>query len=308
MNDDTQTQDTVVGDDGPERPSARRTARACPACGIFNPSTREVCRDCGADVVTGASLPWPEPDPDPAVQVSQVVVAPSPRRWWLPVAAILAAAGLLLLGLVIAEVGPFAPTAAVPPAPFIPDRYAGETQDLLLSDIATVSTLPPRDGRSFEAARMVDDDPETAWRSDGLMEPEEVNGAREIIDLFLTEPGWISAVVLRNGDQRDLRAYEEVARLRQVRAVADGGEVIVLNLLDDGRGRQIVELPEPVLSTVLRLEVIEVFPGADGNGVAVSDLELRGWTATGDDVSLAAERAEAQPATDPLPFEARQSL
>lgn len=307
MNDDTQTQDSVVDGD-PERASAVHTARACPACGIFNPSTREVCRDCGADVATGEPLPWPEPDPDPDVQVSQVVVGPGPRRWWLPVAAILAASGLLLLGLVIAEVGPFAPTAAVPEATFVPDRYVGETQDLLLSDIATVSTLPPRDGRSFEAARMVDDDRASTWRSDGLLEPEEANGPREIIDLFLTEPGWISAIVLRNGDQSDLRAYEEATRLRQVRAITDGGEVIVLNLLDDGRGRQIVELPEPLLSTMLRLEVIEVFPGTDGNGVAVSDLELRGWTATGDDVSLAAERAEIQPATAPLPFEARQSL
>jgi hypothetical protein len=257
-------------------------------------------------VVTGEPLPWP--DPDPEVQVSQLITAPNPRRWWLPVAAILAATGLLLLGLVIAEVGPFASTAAVPEAPFTPDRYDGDPQDLLLSDIATVSTLPPRDGRSFEAARMVDDDPTTAWRSDGLLEPDEANGPREIVDLFLTEPGWITAIVLRNGDQVDLRAYEEVARLRRVRAIADGGEVVMLNLLDDGRGQQILELPEPLLSTMLRLEVEEVFPGAEGTGVAVSDLELRGWTATGDDLQLASERADVQPATAPLPFEARQSL
>lgn len=311
MNDDTQTQDTDVGDDrsgDPERPSTVRTARGCPACGTFNPSARELCRACGADVVTGDALPWPEPDPDPDVQVLQVVAAPDPHRWWLPVAAILAAAGLVLLGLVVAEVGPFASATVVPEAAFDADRYDGDTQQLLLSGIATVSTLPPRDGRSFQAALMVDDDPGTAWRSDGLLEPGEANGPLEIVDLFLTEPGWISEIVLRNGDQSDLGTYAEVARLRQVRAIADGGEVVLLNLLDDGRGRQIVELPDPVLSTMLRLEVVEVFPGVDDNGVAVSDLEVRGWTAIGDDPSLAAERAEIQPASAPLPFEVRQSL
>ncbi len=309
MNDETRTQDTDVGGDGgadQERPSPARTARGCPACGSFNPSEREVCRACGADVVTGDPLPWPDPDPD--VQVSQVVTEPNPHRWWLPVAAILAAAGLLLLGLVVAGLGPFASTPTVPDAAFDADRYEGDTQDLLLSDIATVSTVPPRDGRSFEAAQMVDDDPETAWRSDGFLEPGEANGPLEIVDLFLAEPGWISEIVLRNGDQSDLGTYAEVARLRQVRAIADGGEVVLLNLLDDGRGRQIVELPDPVLSTMLRLEVMEVFPGTDGNGVAVSDVEVRGWTAIGDDPALAAERAEIQPATAPLPFEARQSL
>ncbi|MCA1784341.1 MAG: hypothetical protein LC679_19865 [Intrasporangiaceae bacterium] len=307
MNDDTQTRDTVVGGD-PDRPSPGRTGRACPTCGSSNASGREVCRTCGADVVTGEPLPWPEPDPDPDVQVLQLATAPNPRRWWLAVAAILAAITLLLLGLVIAELGPFASTTTVPEATFASDRYDGETQDLLLSDIATVSTMPPRDGRSFEAARMVDDDPATSWRSDGLLEPEEVNGSREIVDLFLTEPSWISAIVLRNGDQSDLGVYQEAARLRRVRAIADGGEVVMLNLLDDGRGQQVVELPDPVLSTMLRLEVVEVFPGTDGQGVAVSDLEVRGWTAIGDDPALAAERAELQPATAPLPYEVRQSL
>jgi len=307
VNDDTQTQRTVVSG-GAERPAPRRTARACRACGVFNPSGREVCRACGADVLTGEPLPWPEPDPDPDVLVTQLITAPGRRRWWLPVAAILAAVGLLLLGLVIAEVGPFAPIATVPDATFAPERYEGDTQDLVLSDIATVSTLASRDGRSFEAARMVDDDPTTAWRSDGLQEPEELHGPREIVDLFLAEPAWISAIVLRNGDQIDLESYEQVARLRRVRAIADGGEAVILNLLDDGRGQQSVELPDPVLSTMLRLEVMEVFPGTQGNGVAISDLEVRGWEATGDDPALAVERAQARPATAPLPFEVRQSL
>ncbi len=296
MDDDTDVQDTATsGGEVTEAPS--RTARACPTCGIFNASEREVCRSCGVDLETGEELPWPDPDPDPDVRASAVATAPHPRRWWLAVAAILAAAGLLLLGLVVAQLGPFAPPTTVPDADFDASLYPGEPTDLVLSDIATVTFLPPQDGRGFQAARMVDDNPETAWRSDGLL--DDPDQPLEIVDLFLEEPSWISALVIRNGDQVDLRAYEDISRLHRVRAIVDGGGAYIFNLLDDGRGRQAIELPEPVLSTVLRLEIIEVFPGVDGNGVGVSDIELHGWSAVGDDLDLAAERAETAPATAP---------
>lgn len=305
MNDDTDVRPSVradeVGATDDERARSPRTARACPACGVFNPRAREVCRTCGVDLETGAALPWPEPDPDPDLQGDPAVPAPHPRRWWLAVAAILAAAGLLLLGLVVAEVGPFAPPPEIPVATFDAEVYDGDPTTLLLSDVATVTTHPPIDGRPFEAAQMVDNDPETAWRSDGLQQDATTEQPLEIIDLFLDEPAWISSLVLRNGDQADVGAYEEASRLRRVRAIADGGEVYLLNLLDDGRGQQAVELPEPMLTSMLRLEIVTVFPGTAEDGVAISDLELRGWTAVGEDRSLAEERAEVAPATAPPP-------
>lgn len=308
MNDDTEVRPAAraAADDHDGATDATavgssRTARACPTCGVFNPRSREVCRTCGADLETGEALPWPEPDPDPDLQASPVVVAPNPRRWWLAIAAVLAAAALLLLGLVIAEVGPFAAPPEIPAAAFDAEAYDGEPTVLLLSDVATVTTHPPIDGRPFEAAQMVDDDPETAWRSDGLQDDPAVPQALEIIDLFLDEPAWISSIVLRNGDQSDLGAYEESARLRRVRAIVDGGQVYVLNLLDDGRGQQAIELPEPVLSTMVRLEIVAVFPGTADDGAAISDLDLQGWTAVDEDASLAARRAEVAPATAPPP-------
>lgn len=308
MNDDTDVRPAVrAGEDGEDdvtdvvRTGAPRTARACPACGVFNPRPREVCRTCGVDLETGEALPWPEPDPDPDLQSAPAVPAPHPRRWWLAVAAILAVAGLVLLGLVVAEVGPFAPPPEIPSAVFDAETYDGEPTGLMLSDVATISTHPPIDGRPFEAAQMVDNDPETAWRSDGLQADDTVDQPLEIIDLFLDEPAWISSIVLRNGDQAGVGAYQEAARLRRVRAVVDGGEVYLLNLLDDGRGQQAVELPEPVLTSMLRLEIVAVFPGTAEDGVAISDLELRGWTAVGQDVALADDRAEVAPATAPPP-------
>jgi hypothetical protein len=279
-------------------PSPER-ARVCPSCGAFNVTQREVCRRCAADLETGASLPWPNPDPDPTIANSAAHDAPHPRRWMLAAAAVIAAAGLLLLGLVLAEVGPFADGPSVPDATFSEAVYPDEPHHLPVSDVATMTTRPPDGDRVYVAAGMVDDTPETAWRSDGLQDQILDHQALEIIDLFLVEPGWVDQVLIRNGDQFDLEAYEEEGRLRQVRVTFDGGPSYLLNLLDEGRGQQVVELPEPQLTTMVRFEVLDLFPGSVSDGVGVSDLELSGWPATEVDAELAHERADALPATAP---------
>jgi hypothetical protein len=46
----------------------------------------------------------------------------------------------------------------------------------------------------------------------------------------------------------------------------------------------------------VRMEVLAEFPGDEGQGVALSDVDLRGWTADEQDRVLAERRAELQPA------------
>ncbi len=299
MNDDTIELSASAGDTGAVPPPER--ARACPSCGAFNVTHREMCRRCGVDLETGHRLPWPEPDPDPAAAAAALIDRPHPRRWLLAVVAVLVGAGLLLLGLYLAEVGPFADGPSVPDAEFAAARYADEPSSLLLTDVATMTTRPPDGDRTFIAAHMVDDTPETAWRSDGLQDGVDPDVPLEIVDLILAEPAWVDHLLIRNGDQFDLEAYEREGRARQVRATFDGGRSYLLHLLDEGRGQQIVELPEPALTTMVRLEVLDVFPGSDSDGIGISDLELRGWPALEGDVVLARERADALPADAPRP-------
>lgn len=285
----------IEPEEAPER------ARVCPACGVFNVLARHVCRVCGVDLATGAALPWPEPDPDPETAGTALHERPHPRRWLLALAAVLAAAGLVLIGLVIAGVGPFGDPTSVPSASFDAEVYAEDPARLRVSDIATVSVRPPDGERTYVGSHVVDDTPETAWRSDGLQDQTTEDDPLEIVDLVLDEPGWVDELLIRNGDQLDLEAYEEDGRVRLLRATFDGGTRYLLNLLDEGRGQQTIELPEPELTTMVRLEVLDLFPGSESDGVAISDLEVRGWVAEGEDLELASERAEAWPATAPRP-------
>lgn len=298
MSDDTTEISVTAAQDRAVEPPPDR-ARVCPSCGAFNLLRREVCHSCGVDLETGATLPWPEPDPDPAAVAIPLVDRPHPRRWLFVLAAVVVASGVVLLGLVLAGVGPFADGPNVPDATFDAGLYVDEPEVLVVTDIATVTTRPAEGDRSFIAAQMVDDDPDTAWRSDGLQDQVLDDDPLEIIDLFLEGPAWVDSLRLRNGDQFDPDDYEQEGRLREVRAVFDGGVVYLLNLLDEGRGLQEVELPTPALTTMVRLEVVDVFPGSESDGVGVSDLELSGWRALTADVELADERAEALPADAP---------
>ena len=281
------------------RPEPPERARVCPSCGVFNVLSRHVCRACGADLTTGEPLPWPEPDLRPGTAVPALHDRPHPRRWWFAIAAVLAVIAIVVLGLIRAELGPFSDPVSAPTIDFPEDAYDTEPEELLLSDIATISVHPPEDGRDFAPSNLVDGAPETAWLSDGLQDPLLDDDPLEIIDLMLSEPAWVDHLTIRNGDQIDLDAYERNGRVQVLRATFDGGSRYLLHLLDEGRGLQAVELPQPKLTTMVRLEVLELFPGTDSDGVAIADLQLHGWVAEGDDPALARERAAAYPADAP---------
>lgn len=281
---------------GPEPPDR---ARVCPNCGVFNVLSRHVCRACGSDLMTGEALPWPDPNPRPSPASPVFEDRPHPRRWWFAIAAVLAAIAILVLGLIRAELGPFSDPETAPAIEFPADVYTAEPDELLLSDIATISVHPAEDSRDFVASNLVDGASDTAWLSDGLQDPLLDDDPLEIIDLVLSEPAWIDHLTIRNGDQFDLDSYERTGRAKLLRATFDGGSRYLLALLDEGRGLQSVELPQPQLTTMVRLEVLELFPGTDSDGVAITNLDLYGWIAEGDDPTLARERAAAFPADAP---------
>lgn len=105
----------------------------------------------------------------------------------------------------------------------------------------------------------------------------------------------MSHVVIANGDQHDESSFAVAARVERLRLRFDGGRVRTAVLLDLP-GRQEVALDEPMLTTAVRLEILSEFPGADGRGVALSDVDLFGWPADEQDRTLATRRAAIQPA------------
>lgn len=289
----TGTDDGFYATDPAQRPG-EAGGRSCPGCGAINDRRRELCRRCGADLDSGDELPHLAPRDAGFVPPPQPVVRPR-RRWWLPALIIVLAALVALAALVLAGVGPFAasPDVDVPPADFDLARYPDQPQAVTLSDIATATTRPPEDGEAFDALNMVDDTAASTWVSDDAALPE---GVPETIEVVPETAIWLAGIVLRNGDQRDTAAYEATSRLREVVVTVDGGVVLRLRLLDEGLGRQRVDLEEPVLTTAVRIEVADRYRG-DVSDLAMSDLDLLGWTADAEDTEVAARRAQRLPAT-----------
>lgn len=271
--------------------SAEGPFRACPSCGAPNSPRRELCGRCGVDLETGVTPPGATEDERPAP--GRPAAPPASRRaatpgWLLGVGA-LAVIGLLILALSLAGLGPFAGERSIPDAEFASDVYGDDPGPLPLSDIAASSALEPSGGESYGAPQMVDGDPTTAWNNDGS---QTEDGIGETIDLFLAEPAWVQRLVFRNGFQRDSESYADNARIRRAEVLLDGGERLSIRLEDLGLQRQAIELPEPMLTTTVHLEVTETFEGDTYPDLAVSDIMLEGWVARDGDAEIARERAD----------------
>lgn len=285
-----------IGRGGPGAGERTRVlARRCPSCGAPNDGAREVCRGCGVDLHNGEELPRPRATPDPFT-TSPVFPRRRRARWWLPLLAILVVAGAVLVGLSVVGIGPLAPAPELPAASFRPERYTEDTVgDLPLAYLATLTARPAADGRGFDRDQLADEDLATAWHADPAARPD---GRLETVELFLDEPGWVSHVVIANGDQYDEGSFAAAARVERLRLRFDGGRARTAVLLDLP-GRQEVTLDEPLLTTSVRIEVLSEFPGEVGQGVALSDVDLRGWPADDQDRVLAERRAELQPTAPP---------
>jgi hypothetical protein len=218
-------------------------------------------------------------------------------RWIVPFLAACLLVALLVAGLTIAGLGPLASRPQAPPVEFEAADYPGDASRIELSNVATLTTATGDDVEAPSA--MADGDPETAWRSDGTATDLRTEDDGEIIELVLAEPAWVERIALRNGDQLDEDAYVASARLRRIEVSFDGGEQVVVDLLDRGLESQEVVLPEPLLTTEVRIDVLEAFAG-ESDELALAEIALVGWRAVGEDVETAAARADAEPASGPV--------
>ena len=291
--------DTVRDDLWTWDASSRRSGTVhCPVCGAGNDAERQLCGACGIDLATGdpqltvAPAPAEHPTSGPGTPLADDGRT-HPVPWRLPVLA-----GLVVLALVAAAIvglglGPFAAETELPPADFVATSYPGQPAPLGLSDVATLTVQGPVGTRSFTPGHLVDGDPRTAWHGAHDALPADTD---EKIDLFLDEPAWVTAMVIDNGDHLDAEAYAATSRVQRAMVIFDGDVRVPVTLLDQGIAPQIVEFEEPLLSAGVRIEILDTVAGTDADEVALTRLELLGFTARGEDVSLAERRAALLPA------------
>jgi hypothetical protein len=270
-----------------------RAQRTCPNCGASNSARRLLCGRCGADLDSGRVAHVPQrrgpgapsdPDPDPRTSaVGRTVLA-------IITAGVIVGAGL---GAMVAlGVGPFADDPVGPPAAVFDDAaYAGAPIELATTgiEIGASSTHEPVADRSFDPRLMIDGDPTTAWNNSGDTNP---TGEGAQIRVEFPEPVWLTRIVFSNGDQRDDARFLGNARVARALVVLDAGVSFTITLLDDQRP-QAVRLDVPELTTGLRIEVLEVFPGDTYDDLAVSEIGFHGYVATEEDAELAARRARS---------------
>lgn len=263
--------------------------RRCPVCDAANSPRRMLCGRCGADLDTGVPAPtrprdgFPGPGLDPDRDHG-----PGAKRTVLAIVT----AGVLIgggLGAMVAlGVGPFAAEQdGPPPAAFDEERYPGPPDDLDPPAVGASTTHEPVAERVFDPQLMLDGDTATAWNNSGQDVPL---GVGEELRVEFPEPVWLTGIVLANGDQRDDDRYLGNARVQRARVVLDAGVSFVVTFLDQ-QGRQAVQLDVPELTTGLRLEILQTYPGDTYDDLAISELGFRGYVADEEDAALATERA-----------------
>ncbi len=155
--------------------------------------------------------------------------------------------------------GPFANAIAEPsPAP-------GAARSVPIISARASSALPPRSATGPE--RAVDGDTATAWN-----EAAPGDGTGEWLELELGAPVPVARLLIWNGWQRDDAIYADNNRVQMLRIRA-GGRAYTVRLLDR-QGPLAVNLPEPVRTRRVRLQVRSVYEGERYDDATISEVQI----------------------------------
>jgi hypothetical protein len=248
--------------DPPAQPPRRAQPRlvACPFCGATNAATRRHCGRCGRAEGDEADEVH---DEAPVTELPDVVGdVERPVSATFVAVAVVAAIAMLAVALTVLGGQGIGPLAAQPePTP----------TDVVAVPIASArasSSLPPSGDVGYEPANVLDGDLETAWQDAASGE-----GVGEWLELRLAGPALVSRVMVANGYQKPGQ-FEQNARVAKMRIVTDE-RAFTADLLDV-RGMQAVDLPEPVRTRRVRLEILELHPGTRYSDAGFSSVRLYG--------------------------------
>lgn len=262
--------------------------RRCDACATPVFTARVLCPQCGHDLdEPDAPLVWPLAHPQFVPQQPPVT-----KRIVRLVSVVLLLIALIAVAVVTTRLLKSSEEDLLV-MPMAQRELAADTP----RDIRAIGTLGASDDAAAlsNAQSMVDGDSSTAWFGEA---PTLGFVSREQIMLRLNEPAWVSRLVIANGVHASLGEYDAHGRMRTVELTFDGGITHTATLLDIGRISQQIVLPEPTLTTSLKLTVVGVYPGQELRDVAVSALDVRGYNPTPAQQLLAEQRANDMPAVD----------
>lgn len=126
---------------------------------------------------------------------------------------------------------------------------------------------PALQGYSFDAGQAIDGDLGTSWQ------PKKAGG-NPWLELVLDQATTVTALEIGNGFQRvdGLGDLFPMNRRATAITVAAGGKTFKLTLNGDLRGHQLVVLPEPVKTDVIRITVTATAEGTRWKNVAISEV------------------------------------
>lgn len=234
---------------------------ACPHCGASNAASRTVCGRCRCGLDPRVPAPKAAPPPPPAPPIAPTEPESSRGFLFVTLAAGFVFGAVLLTLLAARGVGILSPLAGSSPV-----EYAR----LAVAEIIASSMLPPAGGVTYAPTNLVDGDPTTAWN-------EGARGAAgEWVEVTLPEAVSVARVLVWNGYQKG-RQFLENGRVHTL-LIDAGGRRFTVELLDVANS-QAVDLPEPVLTSTIRLTIETIYEGDRYPDVALSELEVYGLPA-----------------------------
>jgi hypothetical protein len=256
--------------DRPEPPPPPVTGPTvvCQACGDVNPDKRTYCQRCGERLPEPGSLgppaaPLPPPSPyQPGPYPQQ---RPLNRKVLLT---LLVAVLLIIVGVVFAATrggdkppaagGSGSPTGGTTtePSGTQTTEPANPTKiDPGTIDAEASSELPPTQGLTYGIGNTLDDNPSTAWNSNG----EEVGtGAGQVLTYRFPDKVHLVRIDLVNGYAKSDKSFSQNGRIKAVAITTDAGTFEVT--LADSKDPQNVQQDFGVTDSV-SLRVISVYKG-----------------------------------------------
>jgi hypothetical protein len=290
--DGTAERDRIAPPDGPAVPRwltaepAPRAEPGCPNCGATNPPERRFCGHCGHGLVhapnrfrpptlSAASRPWWWPfgrRRSAAERAARQAFRRSlPVRYWIyRLATVLVVTGLVAVLAVITRGDPVG---------WARDRWydvRGVPVPVPVASVALDPAVPERP--QFEARLAVDAVPATAWGTawiEGTVPSGTCGTTRTTTALLLTFPAAADVRAVRliaglpTGDGKRLQQW----RPKQLELRFSDGSCQSLPVTDAG-AEQTLTLAEPVSTTEVRVDVVDVYPRPDGGSdvVAISEI------------------------------------
>lgn len=139
------------------------------------------------------------------------------------------------------------------------------------------SSLATQGTKTYGTKNLSDDDPRTAW-----VEGKSDNGINEYLELKTDGTSFTQTLVIYNGYQSTISAYKNNSRVKKLGIHLDGKILYKVNLLDV-MGGQTIAFPEKINEKlndggkhVLRLIILDVYPGAKWKDTAISEIYFQG--------------------------------